>query len=170
MVCAAEDTTTPSTLPLNISTEEAATGRLMFGVGIDPDTGDLLRSIVFDEQNFDWTRFPSSWEDIRNGTAWRGAGQKLRLEAVRGTQLQRYMIDFVEPYLSNTSVSMRLNAYYCDRRYREWFEQRIGGQVTYGYQLSPDLSAKRTYRGTTIKITNPIDPTLPDLAEVAGAI
>ena len=33
------------------------------------------------------------------GRAFRGAGQRFRLELVPGTQVQRYMISFQEPYL-----------------------------------------------------------------------
>ena len=64
--------------------QETQTGRLMLGAGINSDLG-FVGSFVVDEQNFDWTRFPRSWEDIRNATAWRGAGQRFRLEAVPGT-------------------------------------------------------------------------------------
>ena len=117
----------PRSLDLGVVIQEMAPRRFMFGVGIDPDTGDLLRSIEFDDQNVDWTRFPSSWEDIRNGTAWHGAGQHLRLVALQGVHVRRYMASFLEPYLLGTQVSMGLDAYYHARRYREWSEQRIGG-------------------------------------------
>ena len=147
--------------------EEAMTGRLMFGVGINSDAG-LVGSVVLDEQNFDWTRFPNSWEDIRNGTAWRGAGQRFRLEAVPGTQVQRYMVNFQEPYLFDTQVSLGLSGYYYNRIYTEYTEQRVGGRVALGYQFTPDLSGSIAYRGAKINITNPIDPLLPDLAEVIG--
>ena len=80
-------------LPFGVNVEETMTGRLMFGVGINSDAG-LVGQIVLDEQNFDWTRFPSSWEDIRNANAWRGAGERFRLEAMPGTQVQRYMVNF----------------------------------------------------------------------------
>ena len=80
----------PGRLPFTVGAEETMTGRLMFGVGVNSDAG-LVGSIVLDEQNFDWTRFPNSWEDIRNATAWRGAGQRFRLEAVPGTQVSRYI-------------------------------------------------------------------------------
>ena len=50
----------------------------------------LVGNNVVDEQNFDLFRLPRSWDDIRNGTAFRGAGQRFRLEAAPGTQLQRY--------------------------------------------------------------------------------
>jgi len=155
------------TLPFTVTAEETMTGRLMFGVGINSDAG-LVGQIVLDEQNFDWTRFPRSWEEIRNATAWRGAGQRFRLEAVPGTQLHRYMVSFQEPYLFNTAVSLGLSGYYYNRSYREWFEQRLGGRVALGYQFTPDLAGSVAYRGAKINITNPLDPTLPELAEVLG--
>ena len=97
-----EDFTRP--LPLDVIAQETQTGRLMFGVGINSDAG-LVGSIVIDEQNFDWTRYPRSWEEIRNATAWRGAGQRLRIEAIPGSQVQRYMVNFQEPYLFDTAIS-----------------------------------------------------------------
>jgi outer membrane protein insertion porin family len=154
-------------LDFNVKAEETMTGRLMFGVGINSDAG-LVGSVVLDEQNFDWTRFPNSWEDIRNATAWRGAGQRFRIEAVPGTQVQRYMVNFQEPYMFNTAVSMGLSGYYYNRIYTEYTEQRLGGRVALGYQLTPDLSGNIAYRGAKINITNPIDPFLPALAEVTG--
>ena len=149
----------PRPLGINISTEETMTGRLMFGVGINSDAG-LVGSVVLDEQNFDWTRFPTSWEDIRNATAWRGAGQRFRLEAVPGTQVQRYMVTFQEPYMFGSQVSMSLNGYYYNRIYNEYTDQRLGGRIGFGYQFTPALSAGIAYRGAKINITNPIDPAL----------
>ncbi len=63
-------------LPFTATTEETMTGRLQLGVGVNSDAG-LVGSLTLDEQNFDWTRLPTSWEDIRNGTAFRGAGATL---------------------------------------------------------------------------------------------
>jgi len=154
-------------LDLNIRAEETMTGRLMFGVGINSEAG-LVGSVVLDEQNFDLFRFPSSWEDIRNATAWRGAGQRFRLEAVPGTSVQRYAVTFQEPYLFNTNVSGGLSGYYYNRIYSEYDEQRVGGRVALGYQITHDLSGSLAYRGAKINITNPMDPTIPDFAEVVG--
>ncbi|MCD4727017.1 MAG: BamA/TamA family outer membrane protein, partial [Pirellulales bacterium] len=155
------------TLDFEVLAHEAMTGRMMFGVGVNSDAG-MVGQIVLDEQNFDWTRFPRGWEDIRNATAFRGAGQRFRLEAVPGTQLQRYMINFQDPYLFGSNINLGLSGYYYNRSYREWFEQRIGGRVALGYQFAPDLSGSIAYRGAKINITNTIDPTLPDFAEVTG--
>ena len=67
-----------------ITTSEAQTGKFMFGAGVNSNAG-VIGQITLDEQNFDWQRLPSSWEDFRNGQAFRGAGQKFRLEAAPGT-------------------------------------------------------------------------------------
>ena len=57
-------------LPIVISPEETQTGRLMFGVGVNSESG-LVGNITLDEQNFDWRNIPTSWEDIMEGRAWR---------------------------------------------------------------------------------------------------
>jgi len=154
-------------LPIDVIAQETQTGRFMFGVGVNSDAG-LIGSIVIDEQNFDLFRPPRSWEDIRNATAFRGAGQRFRLEAVPGTQVQRYMMNFSEPYLLDSNVSLGLSGYYYDRRYYEWDEQRLGGRVSLGYQFTHDLSGSFSFRGAKININDAIDPTIPELAEVLG--
>jgi outer membrane protein insertion porin family len=155
-------------LPLFIRTEEAQTGKLMLGVGVNSDAG-LVGSIILDEQNFDIARLPRSWDDIRNATAWRGAGQKLRIEAVPGTQVQRYMINFQEPYLGNTDISLGLSAFYFDRIYTEWRENRVGGRISLGYQLTHDLQASVAFRGMNVHLSPYADfGSIPDIAEATG--
>ncbi len=161
----AEGPDLPRALPFSVLANEAMTGRLMLGVGINSDAG-LVGQVVLDEQNFDWTALPRGWEDIRNGTAWRGRGQRLRLEAMPGTQLQRYAVTFQDPYMLDTQVSLGLNGFYYTRIYTEYTEQELGGRISLGYQFTPDLSGSIAYRGQKINITNPIDPLLPDLADV----
>ncbi len=154
-------------LPMNITAEETQTGRFMFGVGVTSDAG-LTGTIKIDEQNFDLFNFPRSWEDIKNFTAWRGNGQRLVIEAYPGTLVQRYAVSFEEPYLMDSSISMGLSGYYFSRAYPEWFETRIGGRVALGYQFSPDLAGSIAYRGARVGISQVIDLTIPDLAEVVG--
>ena len=103
-------------LDFSVLAEEAMTGRVMFGVGINSDSG-LVGQATIDEQNFDWSRFPTSWEDIRNGTALRGDGQHFRLEAMPGTQVSRYSVSFQDPYMFNTPVALGLSGFYYDRIY-----------------------------------------------------
>ncbi|MEZ6070208.1 MAG: outer membrane protein assembly factor [Pirellulales bacterium] len=128
----------------------------------------LLGNVVLEEQNFDWRRFPRSWEEIRNGTAWRGGGQVFRIEAVPGTQVQRYMFNFREPYFLDSLVSLGLSAFYFDRRYNNWDEQRLGGRVSLGYQVAQDWSLTGSFRGENVNIHNPSVPTPPQVTDVLG--
>jgi outer membrane protein insertion porin family len=139
----------------------------MFGVGVNSDAG-LVGSAVLEEQNFDITRVPSSFQDFIDGTAFRGDGQRLRLEAVPGTEVQRYMFNFSEPYLFGTQYSFGVSGFLFDRRYRDWDEHRAGGQLILGRQLAPDLSATVSLRGEDVKIDSPRFPLAPEVAEVLG--
>jgi outer membrane protein insertion porin family len=147
---------------------EGQTGRLMLGVAVNSDAG-LVGQILLDEQNFDWRRFPTSWEDFASGRAWRGAGQRFRLEAAPGTEVQRYLVSFQEPYLWDTPVTFGLSGSYFDRRYIDWDEQRLGGRALLGYQWTEnDVSATFAYRAENVNIRNISQPALEELAEVQG--
>ncbi len=152
--------------------QETQTGRLMFGVGVNSDAG-LVGNIVLDERNFDWRRPPTSFEDFRNGTAFRGAGQRFRIDASPGSEVNRYLMSFQEPYLFDSPISLGLSGSYFDRRFRDWDEQRLGGRVSLGWQwVERDLAANVAYRGENVKITDapagleipgsPAVPAVPD--------
>ena len=156
-------------LPVQISPEETQTGRLMFGVGVNSDAG-VVGNVTLDEQNFDWTKAPRSWEDIMEGRAFRGAGQRFRLELVPGTQVQRYMVSFQEPYigfLENKPVSLGLSGFFYQRLYSEWTESRAGGSFSLGYQFTHDLTGSMRFQGQDVDIKNPAYP-VPSLMEVLG--
>jgi outer membrane protein insertion porin family len=147
---------------------ETQTGRLMLGMGINSNAG-VVGNIVVDERNFDWTQLPTSWEDVRTGRAFRGSGQRFRIDASPGSQVSRYLVSFQEPYLFDRPVSLGLSASFFDRRYRDWDEQRIGGRVSLGRQfVERDLTATISYRGENVNIHDVSDPSLPQLAEVVG--
>jgi outer membrane protein insertion porin family len=153
-------------LPMRIAPEETQTGRLMFGVGVNSDAG-LVGNITVDEQNFDWRQFPTSWQDIVEGRAFRGAGERFRLELVPGTQVQRYSVTFQEPYLNNQPVSLGLNGYYYERLYPEWTETRVGAGISLGYQFTHDLTGSIKFLGQNVDIKNPEFP-VPSLEAVVG--
>ncbi len=155
------------TVPIDIVVKERQTGQFMFGVGVNSNAG-LIGNIVIDEQNFDWRKVPTSWEDIRNATAFRGAGQQMRIEAMPGTQLSRYGITFREPYLFDTRVNFGVSGYYFNRYYQDWIEQRLGGRFSFGYQLTPDLAAIAAIRLEKVHVGNPTVPTPPQLQRVLG--
>jgi outer membrane protein assembly complex protein YaeT len=118
-----------------VQIKETHTGSLMFGIGVNSDAG-LVGSIVLNERNFDLFRLPTSWEDVLEGRAFRGAGQEFRIEAVPGTQLQRYTVSFREPYLFDSKFALGVSAYYYDRIFNEYTERREGGRITIDRQLS----------------------------------
>jgi outer membrane protein insertion porin family len=153
---------------VDVDAEETQTGRLMIGAGVNSNAG-LVGNIVVDEQNFDILRLPRSWDDIKNGTAFRGAGQRFRLEAAPGTQLQRYMATFQEPYLFDTRIGLSLSASYYTRYFYDWAEARTGGRIGLGYQFqfAPDLSINTGFRGESVDVFNPRLIT-PDIQNMLG--
>jgi outer membrane protein insertion porin family len=84
-----------------------------------------------------------------------------------GSQVQRYLMSFTEPYLFNTPVSLNLSGFLYDRRFFDWDEARVGGRAALGYRLTPDLSISGAVRAERVEITNPRVP-IPELTEVEG--
>ncbi|MCG8585328.1 MAG: BamA/TamA family outer membrane protein [Pirellulales bacterium] len=148
---------------------ETETGRFMFGVGVNSDAG-LTGSIVIDEKNFDWRRYPRSWDDVRNFRLFRGGGQRLRIEAVPGTELQRYMFNFSDPFWMDTPVSLSVSGGYFTRRFEDWDEERLFARFGLGYQFpqAPDLSVSAQLRGESIDISDFDTPAPAELARVGG--
>lgn len=152
---------------LDVAVAETQTGRIMFGAGVNSDAG-LVGNILLEENNFDWRRWPTSWEDFRDGTAFRGAGEQFRMEAQPGTQVQRYLVSWSDPYLAGTPVAINTSGYFFTRNYTSWLEQRVGGTVGLGYQLAPDLQVSGGFRGEDVEISNPVTPAPPSLTAVVG--
>jgi outer membrane protein insertion porin family len=153
-------------VPWDVYVTEARTGQFILGVGINSDAG-VTGQIILDERNFDIARWPTSWDDIANGTALRGAGQGFRVEAIPGRQVERYTINFVEPYLTS-QISLSVSGFLFGRRYFDWDEERLGGRVALGYRLSPDLSLSAALRMEEVKVFNPRVLGVPELDAALG--
>ena len=67
---------------LLVRVKETRTSSLRRMVGFSTK-GELVASIVFEERNFDPTRFPTGWDDFVTDRAFRGAGLTLRLELIQ---------------------------------------------------------------------------------------
>jgi outer membrane protein assembly complex protein YaeT len=136
-----------------VQVKETHTGSLMFGIGVNSDAG-LVGSIVLNERNFDILRPPTSFADILEGRAFRGAGEEFRAEAVPGTQLQRYTVSFREPYLFDTLYALSLSGYYYDRIYPEYTERRVGSRVTVDRRLNQYWTASAGFRVEGIDVAD----------------
>ncbi|MFO0918623.1 MAG: BamA/TamA family outer membrane protein [Planctomycetaceae bacterium] len=147
---------------------EARTGRLMFGVGVNSNAG-LIGNIVFSENNFNILRPPTSWADVWSGSAWRGAGQKFRIEALPGTQVSRYMVDWQDPYFLDSDYNLGVSGFYYNRYFRYWTEQRMGGRVRVGRQFTQQWSGALALRLEDVDLFNPAVPTPQILSESVGA-
>ncbi|MDR0329036.1 MAG: BamA/TamA family outer membrane protein, partial [Planctomycetaceae bacterium] len=149
-----------------IRVQETRTGSLMASVAVSSDAG-LMGRFVYEEQNFDILNYPKGFRvtDWRN--AYRGKGQRFRIEAVPGTQVQRYSAGWNTPYWHDLDFSFGVNGYYYQRYYNEWYEDRIGGGITLGKLWTQDIQTQVSLGGQTVKIYRPQIP-VPDLLEAVG--
>ena len=157
----------PSFLDIDTYVSEARTGRLMFGVGVNSNAG-LVGNIVLSEQNFDITKPPTSLADIIDGRAFRGGGQKFKIEAMPGTQFSRYLVDWQDPYFMDSNFNLGVSGFYSTRFYRNWYENRLGGRVRLGRQLSQKWSTSLALRLEDVNVYNPFLPTPPLLKAALG--
>jgi outer membrane protein insertion porin family len=146
-----EDGTNSEYKNVLVQVKETYTGSLMFGLGVNSDAG-LVGNIVLNERNFDLFRPPLTLDDIFEGKAFRGGGQEFRLEAVPGTQLQRYTASFREPFLFDRPYSLTLAGYYYNRMFAEYTEGRIGGRVTVGHQFNRFWSVSGGVRVEAVEV------------------
>lgn len=151
-----------------VTVQEANTGSLVFGVGVNSNSG-LTGSIVLNERNFDILRPPTSFDDLLSGDAWRGGGQEFRMEAVPGTQLQRYTISWREPYLFETPVSLGTNGYYYTRIYNEYDEQRTGGRVILGRRITPQWTLSGAVRVEDVQVDGVVPFAPPEISDFVGS-
>jgi outer membrane protein insertion porin family len=150
-----------------VTVQEAQTGQFMIGAGINSDAG-ITGSIVLNERNFDILNFPTSFEDVISGRAFRGGGQEFRLEAVPGNQFQRYTMSWRDPRIFDSLYSLNLSAYYYERGFVEYNEERVGGRFGVSRRLDQYWSASVGGRleGVTVKDV-PFDAP-PDIAKYRG--
>lgn len=158
----------PGWVDLDVGLSEARTGRLMFGVGVNSDNG-VVGSFVLEETNFDILRPPTSPGDIFNGTAWRGGGQQFRVEAVPGNIVSRYMVSWTDPFFLDTDYSLTTSGFFFNRFYNDWDEERLGGRIGVGRQLTNEISVNAALRLEDVTITDPRAPTPPILARSLGS-
>lgn len=124
--------TAPGVRDALVNVEESArAGDLLFGVGVTSNSG-LVGSFVIDIKNFDLFDWPRSFAEFIKLRSFHGAGQRLRLEAQPGTELNRFRIDFTEPYFLDKPITFGTSVYLFTRGRDGFDEERIGGNVSFG--------------------------------------
>lgn len=166
--------TTPSILgrnsnfaDLDVFVPEGPTGKFLFGGAYNSDAG-VTGQIVIDERNFDIRRWPRNFGEVLDGKAFRGRGQRFRLELMPGSQVQRYMASLSDPYLWGTNINFSTSGYFYKRRYFDWDEERLGARVSLGYRLTPFLSLNVALRAENVELSNPRLNTSPTLNNSLG--
>jgi outer membrane protein insertion porin family len=139
--------------PLDVYLQEARTGRVMIGGSVNSDLG-LSGQLTIDERNFDITKVPTSWDDVWSGRAFRGRGQNFRAELMPGTNVQRYTVNWSERNFLDSPYSLSVGGFLYSRQFRDWTEQRLGGRVAVGYEITKDLSISSELRMEDVKIFN----------------
>lgn len=112
-------------------------GDFIFGFGVTSNSG-LVGSFVLDLRNFDLFDTPRTFSEFIKLRSFYGAGQRLRLEAQPGTELNRFRIDFTEPYLLDKPTRFDFSAYFFERGRESYDERRVGSHVSFGRRLKWD--------------------------------
>ena len=145
--------------------QETQTGSLQASLAVSSDAG-LFGRFIYEELNFDALNVPKGcrFSDWRN--AFRGKGQRFRIEAVPGMQFQRYSASWETPYLFDLDYSLGVSGFYYQRYYDEWNEDRAGGSLSFGKLWTQDISTRLSLGGQRVNIRPkyPID----ELIEQAG--
>jgi outer membrane protein insertion porin family len=129
----------PGVRDLIIDVEESErAGDFIFGIGVNSNSG-VVGSIVLDVKNFDLFDWPRSFKEFIKLRSFRGAGQRLRIEAQPGTEFNRFRIDFAEPYFLDLPIRFGTSLYYFERERERHDERRVGGNVSFGKRLKQGL-------------------------------
>ena len=126
-------------------TESERTSDLIFAFGVTSDSG-LVGNVVLDYRNFDIFEYPRSFSEFIRFRSFRGAGQRLRLELQPGTELNRFRIDFTEPYLRDRPVRFDVSLYHFTRDREGYDEQRTGASVSFGKRLANGLGPRQRFK------------------------
>ena len=149
------------------SVDEAPTSRLMLGVGAS-SFGGLYGNANFTENNFNILGIPRSFDDIRQGRAFRGAGQQFSIDLSPGTLINYYNISFRDPYLFELPIGLNVSGYQWNRTYYDWREQRSGGRFGLGKQFGTQAYADVAFRVEDVNIYGFKYPAPAALLDVAG--
>lgn len=146
-------TAEPTKRDVYVETPETNTGEFNIGAAVDSDFG-LIGAIGIVQRNFDIASPPESFGDLFSGRAFRGAGQRFEITAQPGDRSQTYKISLTEPYFLESDYSLGGALLYTKRDYREYDEQRYGGNVTLARRFGPVWTGSLVLRNEWVQLSS----------------
>lgn len=110
---------------VHVNMTEGRTGEIRPGVGISSDSGVIGR-FVYQQQNFNISDWPQTWQDLLFMRAFRGAGQTMHIALEPGTHVSRYSVTFSDPYFRDRPIDFSLSGMSYERWYESHDEQKLG--------------------------------------------
>ncbi|MFZ4574354.1 MAG: outer membrane protein assembly factor BamA [Phycisphaerales bacterium] len=126
-----EDPENPGYRDVLVQVEETNTGNFSFGGTIGTDNG-VGASISLNQRNFDLYDVPKSLDEITGGGAFRGGGQTFQILIAPGDRVRNFSIGLTDPYMFETDYSGSARAYFRQRLYRSYTEERYGAGFSVG--------------------------------------
>jgi outer membrane protein insertion porin family len=158
-----------------VTVEESRTTSFMIGAGISSDAG-LLGNITIENRNFDLFGWPKEFTQMFSNQAFKGAGQTLRVVAEPGTGMNRFQIQFFEPYLMDQDLSLGSNLYYFEApRYGlddssdiSYRESHVGYIMSLGQRFRKNWSLEEAVRIEDVDISSVNSESAPEVKKDAG--
>lgn len=140
---ATEPAPDPAQVDVLVDVSDQQSGLYSFLVGAGSDSG-LFVGGSLDKRNFDITRVPSAWDRVLteffgSGEAFHGAGQRLYLEVLPGTETTDIDLLFNDPWLDPADVNpwgLTVNVYDREREFDHYQKGRTGLAVSFDHRLS----------------------------------
>jgi outer membrane protein insertion porin family len=150
-----------------VRVKEGETGRIMLTGAVGSDAGVIVGATIV-EENFDLFNWPSSWNDLWHGNAFRGGGQRMVITLNIGTDRSYYAISYENPSVENTGYSLGASLYSRGVSRRDWDETRTGASITVGDRLTKFVQRDVTIGYENVNLDNISGGAAADIMKSAG--
>lgn len=147
------DPSDPGARDVLVEVKETNTGSLGFGAAVSSDAG-VVGQFTLQQRNFDLADTPDSIGELFTGRAFRGAGQGFTLALQPGTEVSNYVLSLSEPRVLDSDYSLGGSAFYYQRRFDEYDDQRLGVTGSLGRRFGERWAGSVFVRAESIDITN----------------
>jgi len=157
-----EDTPVENRKDMVVEVKESKTGEFSFGGGFS-SIDRLIGFLEIEQRNFDLLNFPT----------FTGDGQDLKLRAEFGTVRKNYLLSWTEPWIFEYPLSFGFDLYASERNRSgttgyAYDEEKQGGALRLGKELTEYLRTDFTYRLETVDISDLSDSASYELQQEKG--